>query len=620
MDREEVFYEVFKDVTFPFHSVDLGRLSKALLRASSNAERSHIVVPLPAPKDERVIVAACLRGFISGLQIPNAFTKKLVSGQPIKKTGKGGVLLSYAARERALTIKELKGGLLWEENGFWPIAYSSVISQFINILNLHKTLIDMKLNEDGARLEKKGFARENAKIVSEYPRHLPTRVHYAAASLGAWLGGAINVQYFSLYATNRQIFHSELNRKYLNRIGFSETEQIAMDSSGFIAIHAGLFGALTEAQGEMNVFGSIAINEQNLANPPATIFISPTDKGEERALPGLVIDKYYRAPFWARRLGSHGIYGSANILRDHYKDFYASIDSVGMLRCKHYCAPIIEVSSIDEIRDHIKKIPVRHDSGILFRGQRRLYTLPREIAVKKYLFEDSCSIEPSLITSASRDTTYDYEVVHFALKHFIEKCIYSGEQRKIPKQLELWRQSSIDPSCKLDFAIMALAQHYGLPSNGLDVTSSDDVAVWFATNTYEVDNSTGLAKYSKMKPSDWPTDPELWPVIFICQTVTNSTQGSLHQCHELDDFGFEAKRPSLQQAKFFLGGHTDHQNRLAETVVCAFRLKPGTYETKASFDTLFPSPDADPAYHLMLQFADAYKSSWGKFINKFHHI
>ncbi|MNF74486.1 FRG domain protein [compost metagenome] len=122
---------------------------------------------------------------------------------------------------------------------------------------------------------------------------------------------------------------------------------------------------------------------------------------------------------------------------------------------------------------------------------------------------------------------------------------------------------------------MALAQHYGLPSNGLDVTSSDDVAVWFATNTYEVDNSTGLAKYSKMKPSDWPADP---------------------------------------------GGHTDHQNRLAETVVCAFRLKPGTYETKASFDTLFPSPDADPAYHLMLQFADAHKSSWGKFINKFHPI
>jgi len=618
MNREEIFYEVFRDVPFSFYSVDLGRLSKALLRSKSTDDRSHIVIPLPASKEERVIVAACLRGFINGLRIPGVFTENLIAEQPIKKTGKGGALLNYAARARNPSFKEVGGGLVWEESGFWPIAYSSIISQFIRILDLHRLLISSEVERTGSRLEEKGFARENACIVSEYPRHLPTRAHYAAASLGAWLGGAINVQYFSLYATIRQIHHSELNRKYLDRIGYNELERNSLDSSGFIAIHASLLGALTEAQGELNVFGSISINEQNAANPPSTLFITPADKGDETVLPGLVVDKYYRAPFWARRLGAHGVYGAANVLRDHYEDFYSSISSVDMIRCKHYCAPIIEVSSVNEIHELVKKIPKRHESGILFRGQRRLYTLPRDIAVKRFLFADSCNIEPSLITSASRDTSYEYDSVHFALKHFVEKKIYAGEVSKIPSRLELWRKSSLDPVCKLDFAIMALAQHYGLPSNGLDVTTSDDVAIWFATNSYEVDESTGVAKYSKMQPSDWPENPEQWPVVFICQMITNSIQGSLHHCHELGEFGFEAKRPNLQQAQFFLGGHSDHQNRLAETVVCAFRLKPGFYKTNVSFDELFPSPDEDPAYRLMLQFADEYKSSWGRFVNRFH--
>jgi hypothetical protein len=70
---------------------------------------------------------------------------------------------------------------------------------------------------------------------------------------------------------------------------------------------------------------------------------------------------------------------------------------------------------------------------------------------------------------------------------------------------------------------------------------------------------------------------------------------------------------------FFQGGHSDHQNRLAEALICVFRLGPGQYATEASFEALFPPPDVDPAYRVMLDFAE---SSLGqpvrRFVSRFH--
>jgi hypothetical protein len=165
---------------------------------------------------------------------------------------------------------------------------------------------------------------------------------------------------------------------------------------------------------------------------------------------------------------------------------------------------------------------------------------------------------------------------------------------------------------------MALSQHYGLPSHGLDVTTSEDVAVWFATNRYSKESNSGISSYDKMLSSNWADDPNRWPVVFACQTVTNSIEPSLQNCEELEEFGIKAARPERQQAKFFHGGHSDHQNRLAEAVVCVFRLRPNDYETKSTFASLFPSPEEDSAYKLMLNFAEQHQETWGRYINRFH--
>ena len=124
----------------------------------------------------------------------------------------------------------------------------------------------------------------------------------------------------------------------------------------------------------------------------------------------------------------------------------------------------------------------------------------------------------------------------------------------------------------------------------------------------------------KIDSSQWDTDKNSWPIIFVFQPVLNTTIPSLQSCKELDRLNIRALRPERQSAKFFLGGHSDHQNRLAETLVCAFRLTPANYQTVVDFDYLFPNPQEDTAYLEMLNLEkiDLFKNITNGRINKFH--
>lgn len=614
----DIFFEVFKDIRFPLLSADFGLLSEALCQLDKEAPLSHFGFPIIASNNKRDYFIASIRGILRKIDVPTQMLDGFSKIPSIERKGHSNLLVKSSPRGGKFAVYEVDNKLMWEEESLWPIAYSTILTQLINILKLHSTLIEDKISQTTKVLNDKGFSSQNIDTLSEYPRQLPTHLHYAFASLGAWLGGSMNVQYFAYYAAIRQIHHSSLNIKYASRIGFSPQEAKDLNSSGLIALPSSLIAPLLEAQDCSTILGSLPIDETNLANQPNKLFLETKNLDNDLFLPGFVVDKYYRTPFFARKPESYAFYGSKNVMRDHYKDFYDGLKPASLVRCKHYCAPVIEVSSMEEVRKYIKMIPKRHDEGIFFRGQRRMHLIKREPSIQKVLFGDSCCIEPSLITSAARDLKYDYDDVHFILKHFIEQQIMrTGDQDLIDE----WREKSKSPICILDSAILALAQHYGLPSHGLDITTSDDVALWFATNIYSSEKGTDISSYQKMTSEDWPKDPEDWPVIIACQAVTNSIQSSLHDCEELEEFGFKAQRPQAQHARFFRGGHSDHQNRLAETVVCIFRLTPNTYTTECDFNSLFPSPDNDPAYKAMLEFSNLpqYKSSFGKFINRFHN-
>jgi FRG domain len=326
--------------------------------------------------------------------------------------------------------------------------------------------------------------------------------------------------------------------QYAERVGFEPSEAQALDASGIAILPLPLVAPLLEAQRDNTVLGSLPIDETNDRNQPDRSYFDVLNQREKRR-PAIVIDKFYRAPFWARPLEPYALYGNENLLRDHYHEFYAALKSTEFVRCKHYCVPIIDVSSLEELGKHVVRIPKHNATGVVFRGQGKLYTLNRDARVKGMLFGTSCNVEPSLVTAASRDASYDYDRVHFILKRFLEDEL----ARKDRRRMDQWIEASASPDCRLDLAILALAQHYGLPSHGLDVTRSLDIALWFATNIYGVDGQRGFATYTRMDDETWKKDRSEWPVVLACQTVTHSTMQSLHECQELSAFGFDARRP-----------------------------------------------------------------------------
>jgi hypothetical protein len=621
MHEVDVFLEVYADIRFPLIAADLEKLRGALRQHQQMGQQSRFAVSLHGRSGKRrAALISSLRGLFRQIDVQPKMIGPIANSETMQRAGLSTTIISFAGERPAYAVYEHDDMLVWEEDSLWPFAFSTLLQQFMNVMTLHQKLIEERIASMEKALHEAGWASENVEgVVSEFPRQLPTHLQYAMASLGAWLGGALNVQYFGYYATIRQIYHPSLNLKYAKRIGFSDTDAEALVSSGLVAIPAPLLAPLVEAQGSKIVFGSIQVDEFNIANRPSPAFMETMNLGDKRSLPGYVIDKFYRAPFLARVPNGYGFYGLDNVLRDHYAEFYAGLPPHSLLRCKHYCVPVVEIASREELALYIAKIPLRNKDGLFFRGQRRLYPLKRDGSIRKLLFGESCSKEPSLVTAASRESDYDYDFVHYGLKAFLEEDVLRRADEGDSGLFEKWRDEAVNPICSLDYAVVALAQHYGIPTHGLDVTTSADVALWFATNRYSRHDS-GVATYTTLRTEDWPTDPEEWPVVIACQMVTQSIEQSLHDCQELAVFGFEARRPGAQHARFFQGGHSDHQNRLAEAVVCVFRLAPGAYDTQLTFDALFPPPEDDPAYRVMLRFAStsAFGAQYGRFVNRFH--
>ncbi|WP_159910960.1 FRG domain-containing protein [Pantoea sp. 18069] len=617
MNRDNVFLEVFSHVKFPKLAVDLERLEQAADKGSRTG--SHLSFPLSAPSAKRSALLAAWRGLLRQVDVTSAEIAMV-----------GSMLSSNRARKQILSLVGTKGKfaiaeqgdlLYWGEDTPWPAAYSSLVSQLVAIVGVHGNSISQLVPGREEAVNRAGFDASFMRIVSEYPRQMPTEIQYAMASLGAWLGGAANIQYLSYYATIRQITHKSLNVTYAKRMNYSQQDADVLHGGGLALVPMNLYADVALAQGDPTVFGSIPIDELNGANLPSEDVMRElpiTDPISK--FPGLMLDKHYRAAFWARKLGKQALFGARNVLRDHYTDFYNSLPIESLVRCKHYCAPVVRVHGMDELRSLSANIPIRSEGGVFFRGQGKLHLLARGADVQRMLFGDSCAREPSLVTAASRDTDYAYDDVHFALRLFLEQKVALQDRIMGKSRLNDWQEMVRSPQCRLDRAIMALAQHYGLPTHGLDITRNPDVAAWFATNRYSKSNV--MARYEVMAPDTWPSSEEDWPVVVACQAVTHSTQGSLHDCEDLDQFGFGSMRPAAQSALFFQGGHSDHVNRLAETVVCIFRLAPAVYETGLTFKALFPAPEEDAAYRVMLEFASSaqFGSLWGRYVNRFHEI
>jgi hypothetical protein len=133
---------------------------------------------------------------------------------------------------------------------------------------------------------------------------------------------------------------------------------------------------------------------------------------------------------------------------------------------------------------------------------------------------------------------------------------------------------------------MAMAQHYGVPTYGLDVTQSIMTAWWFATHRFV---SSTISRYL---PLCWTgTEMSKWPAIYVFRTSTAS---------RISNLDLPAIRPQRQQAVFAQGGWGTHGNLCVDDLVAVVLLAPEVGTAPGATADIFPLQEHDAMYRELI--------------------
>ncbi len=475
----------------------------------------------------------------------------------------------------------------WEAPNAWPLAFD------VQLIELARTYAAARLNATKQAEKHKDI--ERFEQVPIFGRNLPRRLLARWWDLGETASGHLAASGNLLAAlVQPSLGNAQVNRQKLMTMGYSDQEAKALDEGGIVGI------PFFEVRNWVNNLGGLPVNEINAANPP----YDPGPPSAEQLRAGYIVDTAYQTVFVARKLGNQALYGRTHHLyRDHFESFNRAIKPVGSLRLKHYSAPIVEVGSEEELEQMVKML--QNSEGcqeVYFRGQPCNWPLRRTPLVQSLLHGTVGLDEPSLPGAANR-RKHHYETSHSVLSLLTQDLVYKSaidRGHSLDKMYERWRKLRLAPQWEWDIAIMALAQHYGIPTDGIDITTNLKVALWFAVHDW-IDLGDGKATYRAKSQSSWPQNATKWPVIYLIAPVTNSLKPSVRSIERLDRLGLEMTRPMRQEAKFFMGAHGHNRNKLAEAVAAVVRLKPHDWETNLTYEWLFPSPKEDIAYRHLLE-------------------
>lgn len=248
-----------------------------------------------------------------------------------------------------------------------------------------------------------------------------------------------------------------------------------------------------------------------------------------------------------------------------YNSLYGETDSVPSpldWMIKNYChdwlrVPFIKVprfivNSAEELYDLLKDI---YSLRFLFRGQPSEYYLNRSIALMRKLYNDEQAKEPSLASYAVR-TNSMFE------KHYIEWATII----KTYLYLTLGQEKAeeyFDKEDDFNFYMLCLsiAQHYGLPTYGLDVSDSLATALFFALNEFTpIDESKREYKYTKKEKGN--------SIIY----VFSPTKGESFNYNRFDLNPKLFPRPFMQKASFAHCSWGYAKNAIAERLVAAIQF------------------------------------------------
>jgi hypothetical protein len=298
---------------------------------------------------------------------------------------------------------------------------------------------------------------------------------------------------------------------------------------------------------------------------------------------GLWVDPQYGLVYsdWIAQGGA--VYGLTEFLPPRTFDDDADL---GFLRVPFARFPRLKVRSRAEVEAILARVrtALPPHGRVLLRGQTREYTLGRAPSLLNALYGTSDVIEPSLVASASR---FKIDVNGImpewsALLRFVLDVLPSRREEDVRREWHAWFHSY-----SFSRFAFSIAQHYGMPSSGLDATTSLDVALFFAFRQFSVVSETdAVAAYHPKR--DWSQPSVIY--VFVVPT----------RAHDIDfkgvrPAGLPAVRPERQGAVFLHRGWGFASNDCARWLAQAlYADEEFATEEIPSASTLFPGEDEDP--------------------------
>ncbi|WP_199142034.1 FRG domain-containing protein [Pedobacter sp. ASV12] len=294
---------------------------------------------------------------------------------------------------------------------------------------------------------------------------------------------------------------------------------------------------------------------------------------------------------YGRIINSEHVYGSSATMPYHLRDFPERV--IGHFRVPMRKIPIYKFNTLSEIKPFLDLLNTRYpDFEVLLRGQHKVYTIERSPEEKKMLFGEELVKEPSLLPSFSRldfNEFFIYNLWHSYTAMMLDDIGIDLRTRLLDYQHRDYLKdvTKIKGHPHFTFIALGIAQHYGLPSVGLDLTKDIRVASWFAS--HHMDTEKGITTIRAA--SDF-SDSTIF--IFKCP----KDQVFAHK--QIKPKFIEHSRPDRQDAWFCHTGWGCAKNQAAENLIAAIRLDESVL---GEFDIgyhrfLFPDRDED----LMLNF------------------
>jgi hypothetical protein len=289
----------------------------------------------------------------------------------------------------------------------------------------------------------------------------------------------------------------------------------------------------------------------------------------------LIVDKFYGQAYRGMPIVPAGIYGKTNELPEFSGE---SIANYGYLRVPFRRIPRRLVKSRAEIEAILNSLQSADpDLKLLLRGQTNEYLIKRSLETSQWLYGEDSVLEPSLSTSASRRGP-NLECVLPEWCCLIKMFLKLNYAENINFNYEQFVRSANFPLYAL-----ALAQHYGLPTAGLDVTNDLNVALFFALMKY-VKSDSYIASYSQLSDKNAPS------VIYL---ISSSSRQQFN-FEGFSNEGFAPTRPAAQSAHFMHVGWGYAMNECARRIFLALYLDPdGDFGPIPSPSKLFPNRKKD---------------------------